>query len=217
MKRARFAVGSAHELPEELPPDENVLWQGAPGWWPLTRSLHLGVVAVYFGALLAWYVADKVLKGVHGSWHELLLLTGLASVPPLLLLVYAWLVARTTSYTLTTRRLVVQVGVALPISFNIPYACIEAASLRPRRGGAGDIAISLLASKRLSYVALWPHVRGGHAGSGAEPVLRAVPDVQRIGRMLSRLLEGSVRQATSPAPLGVAPLDVLDPVLTEAA
>lgn len=181
-------LSAAHELPEAVPEGENVLWQGSPGWWAMAKSLHIRVVAGYFGLLLVWFTIDRLIRG-HALLPGLARFGALSAVAIALFSFYAWLVARTTSYTFTNRRLVLQAGIALPISFNIPFGRITAASVRRRARGAGDIVLALQVGERLSFVALWPHARSGKAG--VEPMLRALPDVERVSRILTRLLAES--------------------------
>ena len=62
-----------------------------------------------------------------------------------LLALLAWLSSRTTLYVVTSRRLVMKVGVALPVFFNLPFSQIASASLRVYSDGAGDIPVALTA------------------------------------------------------------------------
>jgi hypothetical protein len=187
----RLRLSAAHELPEELPEGENVLWQGAPGWWAMARSLHIRLVGGYFAILLAWFLLERVIRAPHDHWVGLIKVSSLAGFTILLFAVYALLIARTSSYTITNRRLVLQVGVALPISFNIPFDQVQSAAILERGNGSGDIVITLGPAERLSYVGLWPHVRSGKPG-GPAPMLRALTDVAPVSRLLSRLLAESV-------------------------
>ena len=54
---------AAHGLPEALPAGETQLWQGSPDALLMARqALHLDLLLVYFGGLLAW-------RGI-GSWYD---------------------------------------------------------------------------------------------------------------------------------------------------
>ncbi|MFX7853989.1 photosynthetic complex putative assembly protein PuhB, partial [Acinetobacter baumannii] len=75
-----------------------------------------------------------------------------------LLSTIAWLMARTTVYTITNKRVVMRVGVVLSITFNLPFAQIGSAGLR-RRGRGGDIVLSLCGTDNIAYAHLWPHAR----------------------------------------------------------
>lgn len=101
-------------LPEALPPGETVLWQGAPRWTGLARrSFRLGALALYFAAIAAWNMATLAQGGASAG----ALAAGLAWPLALgaaaagLVLAFAVLSARTTLYTITSRRVVLR---ALP-------------------------------------------------------------------------------------------------------
>ncbi|PTS90066.1 photosynthetic complex assembly protein, partial [Sphingomonas sp. HMWF008] len=57
--------------------------------------------------------------------------------------------------------------------------------LRPRLNGTADLAIKLTSQQRLGYLALWPHARPWHV-SEPQPMLRAVPDSEKVATMLAR-------------------------------
>ncbi|NOG71942.1 photosynthetic complex putative assembly protein PuhB [Roseicella sp. DB1501] len=198
-------------LPEALPAGETVLWQGAPGWTGLAfHTFRLGWLAAYFAAIAAWGAAVALQEGASPGAAAAAMAWPLALGAAALGLVtgFAILAARTTLYTITNRRLVLRVGVALPTTVNIPFASIRDAGLRPWRGG-GDIRLALLPPHRASYVGLWPHLRGFRLAQ-PQPVLRALPDAEAAGRILARALAmhaalpvpGRVRPAVAPAPVG---------------
>lgn len=201
----RFAL--ARGLPGPLPAGETLLWQGAPDWWSLARrALHVHQLAIYFAILLAWAIGSAVLQ--HG-------VTDPAIVPTLLLVplalaalgvlgFFAWLVARTTTYTLTTRRVVIQFGVALPMTVNIPFRFINAAAVKCGPDGTGDVALALEDGQRLAYLIMWPHVRPWHV-TRTEPSLRAVPNAEEVARILSRALAASAGQPVAPTQAVQAP------------
>jgi len=107
----------------------------------------------------------------------LLMLVGAVAIGILALL--AKIVARTSVYSITSRRLVMRVGVALPITINIPFVALAGASLRNRKDGAGDIILELLPSHRISWIALWPHC-GGWSFGRPKPMLRGIANA--LGR-----------------------------------
>ena len=176
-------------LPGRLPAGERVLWQGAPDWRAMTRRVfHIRALAAYFGVLLAYAAVHAVSQGKPAL--DVLITTakfgGLALVPLALLTLYAWGTARATVYTITNRRVAIRMGLALPMTMNLPFAQIDAAGFSPARDGTGDIALRL-ASGGLGYVILWPHARPWHLAK-AEPMLRAVPHAARVAQILSRAL-----------------------------
>ncbi|MFX6019169.1 photosynthetic complex putative assembly protein PuhB, partial [Acinetobacter baumannii] len=71
----------------------------------------------------------------------------------------AWLFRRAACYTITSKRVLFQFGVALPMTMNIPLSKIGNAALKTFRDGSGDIPLRVLDDKRVSYVLLWPHIR----------------------------------------------------------
>jgi len=193
--------GAPAGLPGPLPQGERLLWQGAPRWQALAlHTLHLRGVAAYFALLLVWYAVSKLSAGVAAGDVALGVLRfgGLALVPLGLLCLYAWLTARTTVYTVTTRRVMMRVGIALPMTLNLPYSRIGSAGFRPVANGAGDISLAPLPGAGLSYPMLWPHARPWRMAR-PEPTLRAVPDAERVARLLARALAAEAAVPVSPA------------------
>ena len=178
-------------LPEPLPPGERILWQGSPDWRALAvRALHVRKVAAYFGLLAAASVAGSVVIDGKALPAALGSAAGLA-LPALaalgLLGLYAFLAAGATVYTITDRRVVMRFGVALPLTVNIPFKIVGSAGLKLDRDGTGDIPLALTGRGKIAYLALWPHARPWRV-SRPEPMLRAVPDAARVGRLLAGAL-----------------------------
>ena len=149
-------------LPGELPANEKVIWQGAPDAWELAISaFHIRPVAAYFAGMLALRLVTSVSGGQ--AFGAALMQT--VSVLPMALAALAmlgglaWLYARTTVYTITSKRVVVRFGVALPKAINIPFAQIESASVKRLSGGRGDVALKLLAPNKIAFLQLWPNAR----------------------------------------------------------
>ena len=81
------------------------MWQGAPAWETFARrAMRVRMVAVYFLALAVWGIAGRLSSGMPAM--EILLstlrLTAMAAGAICLLELFAWLVGRTTLYTITT-------------------------------------------------------------------------------------------------------------------
>jgi hypothetical protein len=183
-------VAAPQGVPGPLPQGERLLWQGAPRWQTLAlAALHVRKVAVYFAALLVWYAVSKLHSGVPAGEVALAVrrFGGLALIPLALPCLYAWLTARTTTYTVTTRRVVTRFGIALPMTLNLPYRRIESAAFKSGAGGCGDISLAPLGGERLAYPLLWPHARPWRMAL-AEPTLRAVPRAERVARIVARAL-----------------------------
>lgn len=182
---------------EPLPDGERVLWQGAPCMWSLAvRALHLRKVAVYFGVLLAWRIAASLADGQTLA-ATLAGAVGLATVAALglgLLALLAWLAARTTIYAITTRRVMLRIGIALPIFVNLPFRGIEAVALKTFGDGTGDLPLQLQGNVRLAYLHLWPHARPWRVAQ-PQPMLRAVRDPLAVAAILKDAIA-----ADAPAP-----------------
>jgi hypothetical protein len=189
-------------LPERLPAGETILWQGAPEREALARrALHVRTIAWYFAALAAWrglaLAADGASAIDIAAGAGLLLILGAAAIVPLAL--YAWASARTTLYTITNRRVVIRAGVALPTTFNLPFAAIEAAGLKLHGGGVGDIALRLVPDQKIAYVFLWPHARPWRFAR-PEPTLRCIPEADRVAQLLGRALAAATAMPVQPLP-----------------
>jgi hypothetical protein len=173
-------------LPERLPEDEVIVWQGSPDVGALANSaFHLKKLGFYFAALIlacAWPALEAgaglmvVVSAV--KWIVPLTLIGLASV-----WVLAWFTARTTVYTVTSKRVVMRLGIVLTVSFNLPFKQIASADVRVLKDGFGDITLALQGSDSIAWVHLWPSVRPWRI-TKPEPTLRAVPDVQAVSDKL---------------------------------
>jgi hypothetical protein len=187
-------------LPERLPEGETLLWQGRPGWRGLARgALHVRGIAAYFALVAAWQGASVATSG--GSVVEavasaaLMMLIG--ALPIAFLMAYAWMAARGAVYTITSRRIVMRVGVALPVTINLPFALIESASLSRRGDGSGDVVLRLAGKQRASWIALWPHCRPWRFNR-PEPMLRALPDAEAVAQILGRALAAAASVPVTP-------------------
>lgn len=187
-------------LPEPLPSDERVLWEGSPDWRKLAiRVFHARKVAIYFAALLAWRVVANVSDGATlgqtlvGSIG--LVLLGMLAVG--LLCLIAWCTARTALYTITNERVVMRIGIVLTVTFNLPFKAIDSAGLKRWRDGSGDIPLVLTGSDRIAYLNLWPHVRPWQV-KHPQPMLRSVAESDRVASILSQALAASAGIANRP-------------------
>jgi hypothetical protein len=195
-------------LPERPPSGETILWQGAPDWRTYARrGLHMRGLALYFALLLGARCTASLMDGASlpvalrdAAWFLPFAAAGLA-----LVLLLAVLVARTSAYTITSRRIVFRIGIALSMTVNIPFAAIQAAALRRHADGSGDLTLTISPKQRISYIFFWPHVRPWRYAQ-PEPALRAIPDVEVVAQVLSRALAAAaampVRPVASAAPAG---------------
>ena len=169
-------------LPERLPSDEFIVWQGSPDISALAASaFHIKKLVIYFILLIvacAWPALEAgagamaVLQAI--KWIAPLSLLGLASV-----WLMAYMTSRATVYTLTNKRVVMRLGIVLTVTFNLPLKQIASSDVRLLESGFGDITLALQGSDRIAWVHLWPSVRPWRI-SKPEPTLRAISDVQEV-------------------------------------
>jgi len=192
-------------LPEPLPEDEQVLWQGAPAWRSFAVSaFHVRKLLIYFAVLLVlrvWMVANAGAAlaevGLAASWFVLLAATAIG-----ILLLMAWLIERTTVYTITSKRLLMRIGVALPMTINLPFSKITRVDLRLHAddndaGASGDIPVTLAESEKLSYVVMWPHAKPWTFGQ-TQAMLRAVPEARQVAEILASAIAEAKQSRVQP-------------------
>jgi hypothetical protein len=202
--KAVASSGHEHEfeaqpgLPERLPADEQVLWQGSPDWLRLARErFHLSALAGYFIAILALRAGFVMSEG--GSVGEAL--TAVAMLLPLVVFALgivaslAWLSARTTVYTITDKRVVMRVGIVLSLTFNLPLRRLDAAGVKLTKDGHGSIPLTLGGTDRIAIVHLWPHARPWRV-TKPEPMLCCIPDAARAAEVLHRAWTAEMNRHT---------------------
>ncbi len=172
---------AAPGLPEQLPADERLLWQGAPQWRLVALHVfHVRTLAWYFAAMMVLQ-ATYLLGEPERNLFKPLLLSFLLSVISLgILSLMAWLTARTALYTLTNKRVVMRIGIVLTLTFNLPLRMLAAASLKTNPDGSGDIALKLAGNDHIAWLNLWPHARPWVLRH-PEPSLRCIADVGTVG------------------------------------
>ena len=191
-------------LPEALPAGETMLWQGRPepaGF--ATRALGLRGLSLYFGGLLLLQAGIGFAQGGGlvqvGGGLAISATIGLVCLGLLRLIGRA--AARATIYTITDKRVVLRVGIALPMIINLPFAVIGSVARAAQPDGTEDVVLSVVKPAHVSWVALWPHVRLGSI-LRPQPVLRALPQAAGAAQLLARALAGhagAVVQAAAPA------------------
>lgn len=177
-------------LPANLPEGERILWQGFPNTWAFAKqALHIRGMAMYFGLLMAWRFGvvltdgGAVVDGVIAAAWTL----PLAGVVLGLVLGYAYMVRRTTVYTVTSQQVVIRAGVAFSITATIPFSLIRSADLSVASDGSGTLALEIDPDKRASWAMLWPHVRPWNIAN-PQPAFRGVAEVGAVARTLSDAL-----------------------------
>ncbi len=177
-------------LPAPLPEGERLIWRGAPVPWRLAwRACRLPWVAAYFAALATWQAVRGFRDGtplaeIGGTAS---FTATLAALSVALVAVLGWTIARNTFYTVTSRRVIVRHGIAMPMAINIPFATIHGAGLRAFADGTGDITLRLAPGARIPHLLLWPSARPFKMWP-SEPMLRAVPDGARVAALVADAL-----------------------------
>ncbi|GGB33737.1 photosynthetic complex assembly protein [Roseibium aquae] len=179
-------------LPADLPKGEKILWQGRPATKLVSRRvMKVNWFAGYFAVLLVWTLAAGYADG--RTWPHVLFSAGavllLSAVFLGMMELFAWGVHKTTLYTITNKRVVMRIGVALSATFNLPFAKMVSADLRLDKRGGGDIALTMAQGHRLSFFSFWPHVRGYKSGSMV-PQMICLKNAQQPARILADALSG---------------------------
>jgi hypothetical protein len=197
-------------LPERLPPGERILWQGSPLWRNLAvHAFHTRKVMIYFVMLGVLQAALQLLNGALASTalEPLLWLLPMGIVAAGILAGLAYASARTTVYTITNKRLVFRIGIALPITINLPFKLIDSASIRLFASGAGDIPVTLHDGNKFAYLVLWPHAKPWELAK-PKPAMRSIPNADRVASLLATALSGSpvvAQPAAEASPAAYAP------------
>lgn len=182
-------------LPEALPADEQILWQGAPDPGRLAReALGIRWIAGYFALLVVWRF------GVSSTEYPLGM-AALHAVPFVIAglivcaIIYgiAYVQAKSTVYTLTNKRVAMRIGAALTMTLNLPYTWIGNANADIKSSGHGTIVFELIGEDRLSYLMTWPHVRPWKM-MRTQPALRCIPDASKVAQLFAEAAETRVAQ-----------------------
>lgn len=202
-----FKTEPVRGLPEALPADEHILWQGSPSAWALARDAWgIRWVMAYFAVLTLWRIgvssASVPLDTAIGHGVPFVVIGALASA-----LIYglAAVQARTTVYTLTNKRVAMRIGTALTMTLNLPYVQIASAGLVDHRDGTGTLAFVLSGDTKLSYLMTWPHLRPWHVAR-PQPALRSIPQARKVAEIFAEAAEirTSQPQVSRTAPMAVA-------------
>ncbi|MEM7570825.1 MAG: photosynthetic complex putative assembly protein PuhB [Pseudomonadota bacterium] len=190
-------------LPEKLPEGETILWQGAPDRASFLRHvLKARVIGFYFALVLVWNVGTAIYDGKAIAQVAIsgLVTLALAGLVWAMGWWFARAVARSTIYTITSKRVVMRFGVALPVTFNFPFSQIVSADIKPLSDGTGTISLGLKEHTKISWLVLWPHARPWQA-SKPQPSLRAIADVDTIAQQLTKALQSAHGQPVRTVPI----------------
>ncbi len=181
-------------LPAALPPGERLLWQGSPDWKSLAiRAYHVRKVALYFLALILWRVGVGIVYSQPAAAVAFtcagLFALGALGVGILSLLAYSS--ARAAVYSITSKRILLRHGVAVPLTLNLPFKVIASADLKVFADNTGEISIRTFEDQRVGYLITWPYVRSGQI-TRTQPSLRALPDAAGVAATLASALSASI-------------------------
>lgn len=166
-------------LPGRLPPGEHIIWQGGPDWRVLMRSaFHGRLIAIYFAVLVVGGLVSGTLVGAAITLLAMALCFAVIGV-------LAWSTARTTVYTLTNKRVVLRIGVALTKCINLPLKLVKSADIKFLGGGNGDISLTMNDQLPLGYMLLWPHARPWKLKQ-PQPMLRSIAEADVVAAKLAR-------------------------------
>ena len=176
-------------LPEKLPPGEKILWQGKPTLMLLAwhsfgvklATLYVVIAMIYQSALSLSATTEANIVPILVFY---LLIWFLASS---LLYLLAHFQRTSTIYTVTDKRVVLKIGAALPITYNIPFKQISSVDLKSY-GVKGSIAISLLGDNKISYLSCWPHVRPWHFSKPC-PSLLFLDNIEEVSQIIKKAME----------------------------
>ena len=190
-----FKFEPVRGLPEALPEDEHILWQGSPDPKRLAKDAWgLNWVIGYFVVLILWRVgaSSASVPFSEAMVHSVpFVLAALAAIGIIMLIAYVQ--AKSTVYTLTNKRVAMRIGAALTMTLNLPYLCIGNADAAIRKSGLGTITFELTGDTRLSYLMTWPHVRPWYMAR-TQPAFRSIPDAARVAEIFADAAETRVFQ-----------------------
>jgi hypothetical protein len=184
---AEYEFEAALGLPEPLPQDEVILWQGAPNWISMAKHVfRLQWLSLYFAVIVIWQAISVSSSegGLAAGWSSVALAFFLAAIGLVLVGLLAYWSATTTMYTLTNRRIVMRVGIVLTVTFNLPYKTLGSADLKLYKDGTGDIPMQIATEDKIAFFHLWPHVRPWRLAT-PEPMMRCVPNAKVVAAILT--------------------------------
>jgi hypothetical protein len=168
-------------LPENLPEDEKILWQGSPNFALLINKVFLfKIITIYFIFLLVFTLySDFQNVGQIEALTNLLTNILLSGFSLAALALLAYLTCSTTVYTLTNKRVVMRIGIVLTLTFNIPFKQILAADYKKHSHGSGDISFRIDPSTKIAFIHLWPHCRF-KSFAHPEPAMKCIENADDV-------------------------------------
>jgi hypothetical protein len=173
-------------VPYPLPDGETLLWEGAPQARPVAMHVfRLPWFAAYLVAMiLLWLAETELAFGSSAFFGALAVRVALSATVMAIIAGLSITIARTSWYAITNRRLVLRLGMVLPMTLNIPFTVLESAGVGVFRDGTGQLVLRLIKAQRIAYIALWPHCRAFRI-THPEPVLRGLAEPQAVARILA--------------------------------
>lgn len=173
-------------LPEQLPRNEYVIWQGQPDWKQLAvDAFHVRKITAYFAFMV--FLQCVHLVDANTAWLDMAKQLGtsicLALIALGLLTWSAYLSSKATIYTLTNKRVVMRIGIVLSLTFNVPLKKIVASDLLILKNHVGNIALGISTDSPIGWLNLWPHVRAWRINS-PQPTLRCIPQAEGVGQFI---------------------------------
>jgi hypothetical protein len=215
-----FEIERALDLPGPLPEGEHILWMDSPDWKSLAvRVFHLKALSIYFALILAAHAAWLIAEGGHwtAALDSSMRLVPLAAFALAGFLLMGWLIAKSTVYAITNRRVLMRIGVALSITVELPFKMIKSADIRVFRNGTGDLPLRLMGDDRIAIIHLWPHALPWSL-KDTVPMLRAIPEASRVARIFGEALRAQLGASQQVPQSGATPNDFqLSPGMTAGA
>jgi hypothetical protein len=173
-------------LPEQLPRNEYVIWQGQPDWKQLAvDAFHVRKITAYFAFMV--FLQCVHLVDANTTWLDMAKQLGtsicLALIALGLLTWSAYLSSKATIYTLTNKRVVMRIGIVLSLTFNVPLKKIVASDLLILKNHVGNIALGISTDSPIGWLNLWPHVRAWRINA-PQPTLRCIPQAEGVGQFI---------------------------------
>ena len=179
-------------VPHPLPAGEHLLWEGAPAADAVAPPVfHRRALAVYFAVIITWWMVSTTQAfGSSAFLAGLAIRVGLSAIALGVIEVLSRVTARTAWYAVTNRRIVLKLGMVVPMSINLPFSRVQSVGVAMFRDGTGQVLLTLQKADRLAYIALWPHCRVFHINQ-PQPLLRGLRDAQAVGALLAAAVEAA--------------------------
>ncbi|MEM6537195.1 MAG: photosynthetic complex putative assembly protein PuhB [Pseudomonadota bacterium] len=209
-------------LPGPLPEGEQIVWQSSPNPWGLViHAFHVRFALAYVALLALWNLiaTTVVANGAAFSSGKLVTLLFGGAIAIGLISLIGVSMARAAVFTVTTRRVIIRHGLAIPKYINLPFTEIKAVSIANHRKYA-DIAFDLTKPK-IPYIHLWPFARPLRFRKPV-PLLRslATADAHKASAAIIDQMQRNAPknvQLTETNPVREEPISIAEPTPTAAA